>query len=86
VLADDPDPATTKVLEEAAGDKSWIVRAAALEALARRGDPSALDTVELYLLDEKDVVRYTAAASALRLMRSKEAKSEARKLRQREMK
>jgi len=40
----------------------------------------------LYLLDEKDVVRYTAAASALRLMRSKEAKSEARKLRQREMK
>src|SRR5437667_3588123 len=63
VLADDPDPATTKVLEEAAGDKSWIVRAAALEALARRGDPSALDTVELYLLDEKDVVRYTAAAA-----------------------
>ncbi len=86
VLADDPNPATTKVLEEAAGDKSWIVRAAALEALARRGDPSALDTVELYLLDEKDVVRYTAAASALRLMRIKEAKSEARKLQRPEMK
>jgi lipid-binding SYLF domain-containing protein/HEAT repeat protein len=68
VLADDPDPATTKVLEQAAGDKSWLVRAAALGALARRGDPSALHTVELYLLDEKDVVRYTAAASALRLI------------------
>ena len=68
VLADDPDPATTKVLEQAAGDKSWLVRAAALGALARRGDLSALHTVELYLLDEKDVVRYTAAASALRLI------------------
>jgi len=81
VLADDPDPATTKVLEEAAGDKSWIVRAAALDALARRGDPSALETVELYIGDEKDVVRYTAAASALRLIASKEAKPEARKTR-----
>jgi HEAT repeat protein len=86
VLADDPDPATTKVLEEAAGDNSWLVRAAALEALAQRGDPAALDTVELYLLDEKDVVRYTAAASALRLIGSKEAKSEARKAKQRAMK
>jgi len=75
VLADDPDPAATKVLEDAAGDKSWLVRAAALEALARRGDPSALETVELYLLDDKDVVRYTAAASTLRLMKSKEAKA-----------
>jgi HEAT repeat protein len=81
VLANDPDPATTKVLEKAAGDKSWLVRAAALEALARRGDPSALETVELYIGDEKDVVRYTAAASALRLIASKEAKPEARKAR-----
>jgi HEAT repeat protein len=85
VLADDPDPATTKVLEDAAGDKSWLVRAAALEALARRGDPSALQTVELYLLDEKDVVRYTAAASTLRLVKSKEAKAN-KKLVQRAMK
>jgi HEAT repeat protein len=74
VLADDPDPATTKVLEDAAGDKSWIVRAAALEALARRGDPSALKTVELYLFDDKDIVRYTAAASALRLVANREAR------------
>ncbi len=86
VLADDPDPATTKVLEEAAGDKSWLVRAAALEALARRGDPSALETVELYIGDEKDVVRYTASASALRLIASKEAKPEARKAKQKTVK
>ena len=86
MLADDPDPATTKVLEEAAGDKSWLVRAAALEALARRGDPSALETVELYILDEKDVVRYTASASALRLIASKEAKPGARKAKQKTVK
>ena len=39
------------------------------------------ETVELYIGDEKDVVRYTAAASALRLIASKEAKPEARKTR-----
>jgi HEAT repeats len=71
MLADDPDPATTKILEEEAGDKSWLVRAAALEALARRGDPSALDTVESYIEDDKDVVRYTAAAATLRLLEIK---------------
>jgi hypothetical protein len=48
-----------------------------LEALAKRGDPSALDTVELYILDEKDAVRYTAAAT-LRLLAIKEAKHAAK--------
>jgi HEAT repeat protein len=78
VLAEDPDPATTKVLSDEAGDKSWIVRTAVLEALAKRGDPSALDTVKLYILDEKDVVRYTAAAATLRLLAIKEAKHSAK--------
>jgi HEAT repeat protein len=72
VLASDPDPASTKALENAAGDKSWLVRAAALEALAKRGDPSALSTVDLYTYDEKDVVKYTAAAAYLRLAEIKE--------------
>jgi HEAT repeat protein len=67
ILAKDPDPATTKALADAAGDKSWLVRAAALEALAQRGDPSALDVVKLYMFDEKDAVKYTAAATVLRL-------------------
>jgi HEAT repeat protein len=78
VLAEDPDPGTTKVLADEAGDKSWIVRTAVLEALAKRGDPSALDTVVLYILDEKDVVRYTAAAATLRLLAIKEAKHSAK--------
>jgi len=67
VLARDPDPATTRALTDAAGDKSWIVQTAALEALAKRGDRSALNTVAKYMADEKDAVRYTAAAAVLRL-------------------
>ena len=66
-LADDPDPATTRVLVEAVGDNNWLVRTAALEALAKRGDPSALDTVQQSMSDDKDTVRYTAAAATLRL-------------------
>jgi hypothetical protein len=73
VLAKDPDPAATKALVDAVGDKSWLVRAAALEALAKRGDPSVLDPVELSMSDEKDAVKYTAAAAVLRLMTIKES-------------
>jgi HEAT repeat protein len=67
VLAGDPDPATTRALAEATGDNSWIVQTAALEALAKRGDPSALPTVERYLSDEKGAVRFTAAAAFIHL-------------------
>lgn len=74
VLVNDPDPASTKALEKATGDKSWLVRAAALESLAKRGDPRALDTVELYMSDDKDAVKYTAAAATLRLMTIRETK------------
>jgi HEAT repeat protein len=73
VLTKDPDPAATQALADAAGDKSWLVRTAALEALAKRGDPSVLDTVKLYMSDEKDAVKYTAAAAVLRLMAIKES-------------
>jgi len=73
VLAADPDPATTKALTDAAGDKSWIVQTAALEALAKRGDRSVLNTVEKYMSDERDTVKYTAAAAVLRLTAIREA-------------
>ena len=75
VLAKDPDPATTKALTDAAGDKSWLVRAAALEALAKRGDRSVLHTVELHMSDERAAVKYTAAATVLRLTAIREAGS-----------
>ncbi len=79
VLARDPDPATTTALTDAAGDKSWIVQTAALEALAKRGDRSALNTVEKYMADEKDAVRYTAAAAVLRLTAIKQARKSDRR-------
>lgn len=67
VLARDPDPTTTKALMEATGDKNWIVQTAALEALAKRGDPKALPTVQKYMSDEKAAIRLTAAAAVIRL-------------------
>jgi len=73
VLARDPDPATTRALVEATGDNSWIVQTAALEALAKRGDPSALPTVERYLSDEKGAIRFTAAAAVIHLSSIKQA-------------
>ncbi len=66
-LAKDPDPHSAKALKEAALDKSWIVRVAALDAIAHRGDPALLATAYGSLNDDKDVVRFTAAAAALRL-------------------
>jgi HEAT repeat protein len=66
-LANDPDPRSAKALSTAASDKSWIVRAAALDALAHRGDPAFLATAIHSMEDDKDAVRFTAAATALRL-------------------
>jgi hypothetical protein len=62
VLARDPDPATTKGLTDAACEKGWTVQTAAPEALARRGERSALNT-EKYMSDEKGKVRYSATAA-----------------------
>jgi HEAT repeat protein len=67
-LADDPDPSSTKALVNAAGDNDWTVRASALEALSKRDDPSVLNTVELYLYDDKIEVKYNAAAATLHLL------------------
>lgn len=83
-LVDDPDPAAMKMLIDAAGDKSWLVRAAVLETLAKRGNPASLGTVQLYVYDEKDVVRYTAAAAVLRLTAIREANARNKKRNDRE--
>ena len=66
-LAHDPDPATGLALCEAIKDKDWIVRAAAIQALAQRGDPEFEGKIELSLFDENAHVRYTAAAAVIRL-------------------
>jgi HEAT repeat protein len=66
-LAHDPDPATGLALCDAIKDKDWIVRAAAIQALAQRGDPEFEAKIELSLFDENAHVRYTAAAAVIRL-------------------
>jgi HEAT repeat protein len=66
-LAHDPDPATAKALVKATNDKDWIVRAAAVEAIAQRGDSSLLPKVERKFADRNPKVRYTAAAAVIRL-------------------
>jgi HEAT repeat protein len=68
LLAHDPDPATGRALVKAAlNDKDWIVRAAALEALAQRGDVTLEDKIEISLFDTNAHVRFTAAATVIRL-------------------
>jgi len=68
VLAKDPDPQSGQALATAATDnKSWIVRAAALNAIALRGETSLRPAAESGLQDDKEEVRYSAAAAVIRL-------------------
>ncbi len=67
-LANDPDPKSGEALSMAAEqNKSWIVRAAALNALAKRGDPTLIKAAEDQLQDPKEEVQYSAAAAVIRL-------------------
>ena len=67
VLAHDPDPASADALVKATNDKDWIVRAAAVEAIAQRGDASLLPHVVEKFSDKNEKVRYSAAAAVIRL-------------------
>jgi HEAT repeat protein len=66
-LADDPDPQSSEALVRAVSNKSWLVREAALEAIAKRADPSLLEKIQAAMSDEKSHVRYTAAATVIKL-------------------
>ena len=66
-LIADTDPRTIDALTSTAGDEKWVVRAAVLNAIAKRGDPKLLPAVLPRLDDENDTVRFTAAATALRI-------------------
>ena len=68
-LAGDPDPRSGRALAKAVSDKDWSVRAAAIEAIAKRGDTALLVDIVPAMSDRKDVVRYSAAAAVLRLGR-----------------
>jgi len=79
ILADDPDPASAKALADATKDKNWIIRLAAVDAIARRGDPALQEKVEPLLWDKRLQVRYAAAAAVLRLNAIAEARRGDRK-------
>jgi HEAT repeat protein len=66
-LAHDPEPDAAEALVKAASDKNLTVRAAALEAVALRGDPLLLPKISAALDDDKDLVRFTAAACVAHL-------------------
>jgi len=68
-LAGDPDPRSGEALAKAVSDKDWSVRAAAVEAIATRGDSALLVDIVPAMSDQKDIVRYSAAAAVLRLSR-----------------
>jgi HEAT repeat protein len=67
ILIKDPDPKSKEALIRATKHKSWTVRMAAVDSLARRDDPTVIPQLEPRLTDDKDVVKYTAAAAIIRL-------------------
>jgi HEAT repeat protein len=67
-LAADKDPKSGEAIANAAQqDKKWLVRAAAYEALAKRGDASLKGIALSGLTDENEQVQYAAAAAVIRL-------------------
>jgi HEAT repeat protein len=67
IMAKDPDPKSGDALVAASSDKSWLVRAAALDALSHRGDSSVIPKIESKLEDDKEPVRYAAAGAIIHL-------------------
>jgi len=62
-LGGDPDPRSEKALVTATSDKEWVVRAAAFDALARRGNSAVVADIVNGLTDSQEVVKLTAAAA-----------------------
>ncbi len=67
ILARDPDPRTEKAILAMISDKHPLVRAAAYDAMALRGDPTILADLTSGLTDENQEVKMTAAAAAIHL-------------------
>jgi HEAT repeat protein len=66
-LATDPGTRTSKLLLTVSQNKNWVLRVAALEAIAKRGDPALLQGIEPRLSDPKREVSFVAAATIIRL-------------------
>jgi len=66
-LTNDPDPQSGQALVKACSDKDWIVRVAALRAIAMRGNPTLLSGIQTAMQDHNNKVQYTAAAAVFHL-------------------
>jgi len=66
-LINDPDPRTVQALVKALKDDKWVVRAAAVNVLAKRGDRRHAGQIASLLDDEHETVRFNAAAAVIRL-------------------
>jgi HEAT repeat protein len=66
-LITDPDPRSAQALVTALKDDKWMVRAAAVNALARRDDRRQVGVISPLLADEHESVRFNAAAATIRL-------------------
>lgn len=73
-LKNDPDPRSGQALVKACSDKDWIVRVAALRAIAMRGDPHLLSGIQTAMQDHNSTVQYTAAAAVFHLTSVKETR------------
>lgn len=66
-LARDPDPKSGDALAGACSNKHWQVRAAAVSAIAKRGDPALLGALVPLMTDPNDTVRDDTAAAIVYL-------------------
>jgi len=66
-LATDPEGRTGKLLVSTSQNKNWVLRVAALEAIAKRGDSALLQGIEPRLSDSRRQVRLAAAATIIHL-------------------
>ncbi|HTZ96212.1 MAG TPA: HEAT repeat domain-containing protein [Terriglobales bacterium] len=76
-LATDPDPRADDVLVKETQSPKWVLRVAALEAIAKRGKPALAKDIEKSLTDSKVEVQDTAAATIIHLSNIREAHEEA---------
>ena len=66
-LATDPEGRTGRLLVTTSQNKNWVLRLAALEAIAKRGDAALLPGIEPRLSDSRREVRFAAAATIIHL-------------------
>jgi HEAT repeat protein len=66
-LATDPEARTSKLLLKTSQNRNWVLRLAALEAIAKRGDTTLARGIEPILSDPRREVRFAAAATVIHL-------------------